>query len=182
MHPDSVYKLEFKDVNCLRPNGWLWAHILDAYILLLRDREAKMRSEGIQRWALFYFMPTYFAGLGTQHLLSARVSNATTLKFLRSYINPSVGAPIHECHYIFVPFINESNSHFCLFIWSVNKWKVMLFDPLNDDKPLMPLSQLYQKYFVVVVSSLIYYLFFISSHKHMRFRELNDSFMVYRWS
>lgn len=86
-HPRQLYELEHNAVQSLGPGSWIFEHVIDAYMLLLRDREEYYRSRGIQRWSQFGFMNSFFMHLGQSYVPCTNVNTMLTKMLVHLYTN-----------------------------------------------------------------------------------------------
>ena len=160
-HPRQLYELDHNAVQSLGPGSWLFEHVIDAYMLLLRDREEYYRSRGIQRWSQFGFMNSFFMHLGQNYV---PLTNANTAwSFCNPYVNQDVGPPLHECKYIFMPVCSTNQRHFVLFLFSVEDWMVTIVDPHYNDTTYIKLHEMYSEFVKVAVCLVLKYFNFIMS-------------------
>lgn len=163
-HPQQWYTLSHEEMNSLQPGIWLYETVMDAYMCLLRDREVKFQREGINRWAKFGFMPSFFMHLGKGALSVGDQIRGDN--FCQSYVTPPAGPPLHECDFIFMPICVPSNSHFILLTFMVSSWRVSILDPLYNDTPYIKLTEMYKEYVDVAVRCFpsLYVITFMNSY------------------
>lgn len=131
-YPRTWYNLNHEEFGTLRLDFWLYEHVLDAYMQLLRDREEKYRQAEIYRWTRFAFMGSLFMLLRKNCVPPSEQSRVAN--FCTSYIEPIMG-PLHECDYIFLPLCVPGNRHFILLLFAVRDWKINIIDLLYNDTP-----------------------------------------------
>lgn len=128
----------------LSPDRWLIDDIVNAYAELLAIREENLwKSLQLHRPALKYFFAASFfmviAGgecpnlLVPPHLHKTPKHLKSMDNLINSYQKQLHGDPIHLCDVAFFPVCTES--HWYLFVVDLCKMKVMLIDPIRDEKP-----------------------------------------------
>lgn len=157
-----------KAVVSLKPGNEVLDTIVDCYTVLLERRENTLFAHQDGAVKYYFMSPWFFQVMGAHHCKPMKKNPAKRKASewaaidadFRAYGTKEGATMVTNCDYIIMPV--ATGGHWILFLWSIQNFRVSLFDPLRDDTPYMKLKQIYKTEFYIVVY-FIFLFFLISS-------------------